>query len=88
MCRACHGPASRYPAHAISPRREQRLQSGCRRGAFNAGLAVALAEGREMRVAVRFANAVASLAVTRRGAVAAMPTREKVDAFLETRAGA
>lgn len=41
-----------------------------------------------MRVAVRFANAVASLAVTRRGAVAAMPTREKVDAFLETRAGA
>ncbi len=53
--------------------------------AFNAALAVALAEGREMPDAVRFANAAASLAVTKRGTAAAMPNREEVDTFLETR---
>ena len=50
--------------------------------AFNAGLAVALAEGKSLADAVQFANAVAGLAVIKRGATAGMPQREDVDAFL------
>ncbi len=50
--------------------------------AFNAGLAVALAEGRPLLVAVQFAQAVAALAVTRAGAAAAMPLRAEVERFL------
>jgi ribokinase len=50
--------------------------------AFNAGLAVALAEGKSMDEAVRFANAVAGLKVTKRGAASGMPHRAEVEAFL------
>jgi ribokinase len=50
--------------------------------AFNAGLAVALAEGKSMDDAVRFANAVAGLKVTKRGAASGMPKHAEVEAFL------
>lgn len=50
--------------------------------AFNAGLAVGIGEGKSVHEAVRFANAVAALAVTKRGAAEAMPSRAEVDAFL------
>lgn len=50
--------------------------------AFNAGLAVAIAEGKSLETAVKFANAVAGLAVTKRGAAASMPTRAEVEGFL------
>lgn len=50
--------------------------------AFSAGLAVALAEGNDIDAAVRFANAVAALSVTRVGAIAGMPHRADVDALL------
>lgn len=53
--------------------------------AFSAGLAVALAEGRETAEAVRFANAASALCVTRPGAAQSMPTRAALDEFLETR---
>ncbi|QOY92274.1 ribokinase [Paludibaculum fermentans] len=49
---------------------------------FNAGLAVALAEGFEIPTALRFANAAAALSVTRLGAQASAPSREEVDAFI------
>ena len=52
--------------------------------AFNAGLAVAVVEGRALRDALRFASATAALACTRRGAQAAMPTRAEVDVLLKT----
>lgn len=51
--------------------------------AFSAGLAVALAEGRETPEAVRFANAVAALSCTRPGTAQSMPTRVALDEFLE-----
>ncbi len=51
--------------------------------AFSAGLAVALAEGRETPDAVRFANATAALCVTRPGTAQSMPSREALDVFLE-----
>lgn len=47
--------------------------------AFNGALAVALTEGRELTAALRFANAAAAIACTRRGAQASLPTRDEVD---------
>jgi ribokinase len=49
---------------------------------FNAAAAVALAEGKPLTEAVRFANAAAALSVTKRGAVAGMPFRKDCEAFL------
>lgn len=51
--------------------------------AFNAGFAVALAEGQALTEAIQFANATASLSVQKVGAVAGMPYRDAVDAFLQ-----
>ncbi len=50
--------------------------------AFNGALAVALAEGRELEAALRFANAVAALACTRRGAQPSLPSRDEVARLL------
>lgn len=50
--------------------------------AFNGGLAVALAEGRELFAAACFACAVAGLAVTRQGTAPAMPHRSEVEALI------
>jgi ribokinase len=46
---------------------------------FNAGLAVALAEGLEIAPALRFACAAAAISVTRLGAQASIPTRAEVE---------
>ena len=51
--------------------------------AFNAGLAVALAEGRALDEATRFANATAALCVTKAGTARSTPYRKEVDALLE-----
>jgi len=51
--------------------------------AFNAGFAVALAEGRPAEDAIRFATAVAGLSVGRPGTAASMPTRLEIEAVLE-----
>ncbi len=50
--------------------------------AFNAGLAVALAEGQTLPAALSFANATAALCVTRPGTAASMPQRHEVEALL------
>jgi ribokinase len=50
---------------------------------FNGALAVALAEGKALQAAVRFANAAAALSVTRLGAQPSAPKRREVDIFLE-----
>jgi ribokinase len=50
--------------------------------AFGGGLAVALAEGRPIEAALRFATATAALKVTRLGTAGAMPTRAEIDALL------
>lgn len=46
--------------------------------AFNGALAVALAEGRQLLDAARFANRAAAVSATRRGAQPSLPTREEV----------
>lgn len=50
--------------------------------AFNGGLAAALAEKQPLLEAVKFANAVGSLCVTKIGTAPAMPTREEIDALM------
>ena len=50
--------------------------------AFNGGLAVALAEGKDLAEAIAFANATAAMCVTRPGTAPSMPTREEVEALL------
>ncbi len=52
--------------------------------AFNADLAVALAEGSALPAATRFANATAALSVTKPGTAASMPRRADVEALLRT----
>lgn len=49
--------------------------------AFNGALAVALAEGRSLVEAARWANRAAALAVTRRGAQPSLPTRDEIDSL-------
>ncbi|MBB6283585.1 ribokinase [Geobacillus subterraneus] len=49
---------------------------------FNGAFAVALAEGKPLEEACRFANAAAALSVTKLGAQAGMPTRGDVESFL------
>ena len=50
--------------------------------AFNAGLAVALAEGKPLVEAVRFGTAAGALAATKQGAQPSLPTREDVEQLL------
>jgi ribokinase len=50
--------------------------------AFNGGLACALGKGEPMADAIRYANAVAALSVTRMGAQPSLPTAQEVDAFM------
>ncbi len=51
--------------------------------AFNAGLAVALAEGKNLTDAITFANATAGLCVTKPGTTLSMPRRDEVEALLK-----
>ena len=46
---------------------------------FNGALAVALAEGSALALAVRFANAAAGLSVTKMGAQTSAPKRKAID---------
>ena len=50
--------------------------------AFNGGLVAALAEGKDIWEAARFANALAAVAVQRLGTTPAMPTREEIEDFI------
>ncbi|MEI7729840.1 MAG: ribokinase [Verrucomicrobiota bacterium] len=51
---------------------------------FNGALAVALAEGRSLDAAVRFANAAAALSVTKLGAQPSAPRRPEIERFIKT----
>jgi ribokinase len=53
---------------------------------FNGALAVALAEGKAMPDAVRFASAAAAISVTRMGAQPSAPKRREIEKFLKANA--
>ena len=50
--------------------------------AFNGAFAVAVAEGMDTETALKFANCVASISVTRKGASNTMPYRHETDKLL------
>ena len=50
--------------------------------AFNGGLVAALAEGKDLWEAARFANGLAALSVQKLGTTPSMPAREEIDRFL------
>lgn len=51
--------------------------------AFNGGFVTALSEGKNIKQAAIFGNAVAALSVQKMGTTLSMPTREEVEEFLE-----
>jgi ribokinase len=65
------------PAVSITP-----VDTTAAGDAFNGALAVALAEGTALPEALRFANAAAALACTRRGAQPSLPSRAEVDGVM------
>ncbi len=50
---------------------------------FNGALAVALLEGKDLEQAVRFANAMGALTVTKQGAIPSLHNRNEVDNFIK-----
>jgi ribokinase len=80
---ACQGARTHIPAYRV-----QAVDTTAAGDAFNGGLACALGRGEAMADAIRYANAVAALAVTRMGAQPSLPTAAEVDAFLSTASAA
>jgi ribokinase len=76
------------PPQRIPGFRVQAVDTTAAGDAFNGGLAAALARGRAVPEAVRYAQAVAALSVTRLGAQPSLPYAMEVDAFLETQPAA
>ena len=75
-----HGAGESYhvPGFAV-----EAVDSTAAGDTFNAGLAIALAEGAPIGHALRFANAAAAISVTRMGAQASAPGRAEVDALIK-----
>lgn len=65
------------PAFKIEP-----VDSTAAGDAFNGGLAVSLAEGKDIREAMRVASACGAITTTRRGSLPSLPTAEELEAFL------
>jgi len=74
-----HGKKITVPGFAVKP-----VDTTGAGDAFNGALAVALARGEQLVEAVRYANAVGALTVTRLGAQSSLPTEEQVRQFLST----
>lgn len=72
------GSFGNIPGHPV-----QAIDTTAAGDAFSGGLAVALCEGKPLAEACRFANAVAALSVTRKGAQTSMPERDEVEGFLK-----
>jgi ribokinase len=51
---------------------------------FNGALAVSVTEGKALSEAVKFANAMGALTVTKQGAIPSLHTRKQVEEFLLT----
>jgi len=69
--------------HLVPGYRVKAIDSVAAGDAFNGALAVALSRGETLWDAVRYANAVGALSVTRAGAQPSLPTFEEVRWFLE-----
>ena len=73
------GPDATFASPPLTVRAVDSTAAG---DTFNAALAVSLAEGAEMRNALRFASAAAAISVTRAGAQTSAPLRAEVELLL------
>jgi ribokinase len=73
---------SDHEYHLLPAPSVKALDSTAAGDVFNGALAVALAEGCELKQACEFANRAAALSVTRRGAQSSAPIRSEVDQLL------
>lgn len=71
-------------SHPIPPFPVSPVDTTAAGDCFSGCLAAAIAEGRPLAVAARFASAAASLSVTRRGAQPSLPRREEIEDFLRS----
>jgi len=71
------GGVTRFPAYKVKA-----VDTTAAGDAFNAALAVMLAEGKGPYEAIGYANAAAAITVTRKGAASSLPTRTEVQDFL------
>jgi ribokinase len=71
-------------AQAVSGFKVKAVDTTAAGDVFNGALAVALAEGREMIDAARFANAAAAISVTRMGAQPSAPARHEIERLLKS----
>lgn len=69
----------------VPPFRVEAVDSVGAGDAYCGALAVALAEGRGLVAAARFAGAAGAMSVTRPGAASSLPTRAEIDSFLHSR---
>jgi ribokinase len=75
----CRGRAG---THRVPGLKVEAVDTTAAGDAFNGALAVALGERRDIVAALRFANAAAALACTKRGAQPSLPSRVEVDRLL------
>jgi ribokinase len=71
-------------AQAVSGFKVKAVDTTAAGDVFNGALAVALAEGRRMIDAARFANAAAAISVTRMGAQPSAPARREIEKLLKS----
>ena len=67
----------------IPPIKVQAVDTTGAGDAFNGGFAAAIANGADIRSALRFANCVAALSVTKKGTSPAMPSEDEIYALYE-----
>ncbi len=72
-----HASRSHVPSYRVTP-----VDTTAAGDAFNGAFAVATLEGKSPVEAARFANAVAAISITRRGAQPSMPARHEAEQFL------
>ncbi len=73
-----------YGEIILPTRKVRRVDTTGAGDAYNGAFCCALSEGKSVYDAMRFADAFASISVTRKGAASSMPTREEAETFMNS----
>ena len=74
--------ATKENVEIVSGYKVQAIDTVAAGDSFNGALAVALTEGKSLKEAVQFANAMGALTVTKKGAIPSLHTRAQVEEFI------
>ena len=74
--------ATKERVEIVSGYKVQAIDTVAAGDSFNGALAVALTEGKSLKEAVQFANAMGALTVTKKGAIPSLHTRAQVEEFI------